>query len=205
MLTRALRTLGLVLAAGTAALLLSAGPAAAQFSDGYNFLKAVRERDVLKAKEFMDKPGSTIVNTRDQDKGETALIIAIRRRDTPWMGFLLQNGADPNLKDRAGDTPLMIAAMTAFSEGVRVMLAGRAQVDVANGRGETALVKAVHARDADSAQLLLAAGADPDRTDNLTGMSARDYAARDVRTGTLAKLLADAPKKPASKAMGPSL
>ena len=186
-------------------LLLPAGPAAAQFSDGYNFLKAVREKDVLKAKSLIDKPGSTIVNARDLTSGETALMIAIKRRDTPWMGFLLQNGADPNLKDRDGNTPLLVAAMNAFPDGVRVMLASKAQVDGTNGAGESALIKAVHMRDAPSVQLLLQAGADPDRTDNLAGMSARDYAARDIRSGPIAKLLADAPKKGASKSMGPSL
>ena len=60
----------------------------------------MRDKDVLKAKSLIDKPGSTIINARDGDTGETALMIAIRRRDTPWMGFLLQNGADPNLRDR---------------------------------------------------------------------------------------------------------
>ncbi len=196
----------LVLTGLTLAMLsLGAAPAAAQFSDSYNFLKAVRDKDVLKAKGLMDKPGSTIINARDGDTGETALMIAIRRRDTPWMGFLLQNGADPNLRDREGNTPLMIAATNAFSEGVRVMLAGRALADSFNGRGETALIRAVHARDAESARLLLEAGANPDRADNQAGMSARDYAARDVRQGALAKLLADAPKKKAVETMGPRL
>jgi ankyrin repeat protein len=121
------------------------------------------------------------------------------------MGFLLQNGADPNLKDADGNTPLIVAAMTGFGDGVRVMLASKAQVDGTNGKGETALIKAVHMRDTASVQLLLQAGADPDRTDNLAGMSARDYAARDVRSGPIAKALAEAPKKGASKSMGPSL
>ena len=148
---------GLVMAAIALAL---AAPAAAQFSDGYNFLKAVRDKDVMKAKGFIDKPGSTIINARDGDSGETALMIAIKRRDTPWMGFLLQNGADPNLRDRDGNTPLGVAAMNAFPDGVRVMLASRAQVDGANNRGETPLIKAVHMRDATSVQYLLNAGAD---------------------------------------------
>jgi ankyrin repeat protein len=182
-----------------------ATPAAAQFSDSYNFLKAVKERDVLKAKSFMDKPGSTVVNTRDLDDGETALLIAVRRRDTPWMGFLLQNGADPNLADRQGNTPLIVAASGNFSDGVRLMLAGKARVDLPNSRGETPLIKAVHNRDAASVQLLLNAGADPDRTDNLAGMSAREYAARDTRSGTVGKLLAEAPKKTESKSVGPKL
>ncbi|WP_374390503.1 ankyrin repeat domain-containing protein [Sandaracinobacter sp.] len=193
--------LGLALAATIAV----ATPAAAQFSDGYNFLKAVRDKDVLKAKGLIDKPGSTIINARDGDSGETALMIAIKRRDTPWMGFLLQNGADPNLRDREGNTPLGIAALNAFPDGVRVMLAAKAQVDGANNRGETPLIKAVQMRDATSVQYLLNAGADPDRTDNLAGMSARDYAARDIRSGPIAKALAEAPKKGAKKSVGPSL
>ncbi|TPE59463.1 ankyrin repeat domain-containing protein [Sandaracinobacter neustonicus] len=193
---------GLVMAAIALAL---AAPAAAQFSDGYNFLKAVRDKDVMKAKGFIDKPGSTIINARDGDSGETALMIAIKRRDTPWMGFLLQNGADPNLRDRDGNTPLGVAAMNAFPDGVRVMLASRAQVDGANNRGETPLIKAVHMRDATSVQYLLNAGADPDRTDNLAGMSARDYAARDIRSGPIGKALSEAPKKGEKKSMGPSL
>ncbi|PZU44685.1 MAG: hypothetical protein DI568_15170 [Sphingomonas sp.] len=193
---------GLVIAAVALAL---AAPAAAQFSDGYNFLKAVRDKDVNKAKGFIDKPGSTIINARDGDNGDTALIIAIKRRDTPWMGFLLQNGADANLADREGNTPLSVAAMNAFPDGVRVLLAVRAKVDDSNSRGETPLIKAVHMRDATSVQYLLNAGADPDRTDNLAGMSAREYAARDIRNGPIAKLLAEAPKKGEKKSMGPSL
>jgi ankyrin repeat protein len=200
-----LKRLAVVAGLGLCIAVVPAGPATAQFSDGYNFLKAVKDRDVLKAKGLIDKPGSTIVNARDGDTGETALMIAIKRRDTPWMGFLLQNGADPNLKDAEGNTPLVVAAMNGFPDGVRVMLAAKAQVDGSNGRGETALIKAVHMRDTASVQLLLAAGADPDRTDNLAGLSARDYAARDIRTGQLAKMMAEAPKKGAKKSMGPSL
>jgi len=187
------------------AVAMPAMPAAAQFSDSYNFLKAVRDKDVLKAKGFLDKPGSVIVNTKDQDNGETALHIVTKRRDAPWMGFLLQNGADPNARDRDGNTPVLLAASTSFADGVRVMIAGKANLDAANNRGETALIKAVLVRDAPSARLLLEYGADPDRTDNLTGQSARDYAARDTRAGQLAKLLADAPKKGTAKSTGPSL
>lgn len=188
-----------------AALLAGAVPAAAQFSDGYNFLKAVRDRDVSKAKGLIDKPGSTIINSRDITSGETALMIAIKRRDAPWLAFLLQNGADPNMKDKDGNTPLMVASMNAFSDGVRLMLAGKAQVDASNGRGETALIKAVQMKDAASVQLLLNAGADPDRSDSFAGMSARQYAERDIRSGPVAKLMDEAPRAEKKVIMGPRL
>ncbi len=193
--------LAVVLASGSA----GPGPAAAQFSDGFNFLKAVRERDVLRARALLDKPGSTIVNARDLDTGDTALHIATRRRDTPWMAFLLQNGADPNARDRAGETPLMVAARTGFADGVRVMIAVKAQVDAANARGETPLMIAVLNRDPAVARLLLEAGADPDRPDNATGLSAREHAARDPRAGPVGRLLAEAPRRETRSVSGPQL
>lgn len=192
----------LTLGALIAAPLLPA-PAIAQFSDGYNFLKAVRDRDVLAAKKLIDKPGSTIINSRDGNNGDTALHLVVKRRDTPWMGFLLQNGADPNATDRTGLTPLMVAASTNFADGVRVMLASGARADFTNNSGETALIRAVHSRDAASARLLLAAGADPDRPDNMTGLSARDYAARDAANTPVGRLLEAAEKKEAQKSVGP--
>lgn len=178
-------------------------PAAAQFSDSYNFIKAVKDRDAAKAQTYLQKPGSTIVNLKDRDSGDTALMIVTRRRDTPWMAFLLQRGADPNQRDRNGNTALAIAASTGYVDGARTLLASNADVDMANSSGETPLVLAVHARDAETVKLLLAQGADPDKPDNLAGLSARDYAAREGNA-QITKLLADAPKKQKAKTMGPS-
>ena len=60
---------------------LAAAPAAAQgnFMAG-DFVGAVRDRDGDKAMELLRSRGTRIINTRD-DKGETALIVAISRRD----------------------------------------------------------------------------------------------------------------------------
>ncbi|WP_448585995.1 ankyrin repeat domain-containing protein [Thermaurantiacus sp.] len=185
-------------------LLAPAAPAAGQqFSDGYNFLKAVRERDVLAAKQLIDKPGSVVVNTRDRGTGESALHIATRRRDTPWMAFLLQNGADPNIRDNEGNTPLILAAATGFVDGVRVMLAGKAQIDAVNSKGQTGLFKAVELRDLATVRLLLEQGASADMAEYQTGMTPRDLAASDPRAGAIAKLLAEAPRRPRTAAAGP--
>ncbi|MFN3592862.1 MAG: ankyrin repeat domain-containing protein [Thermaurantiacus sp.] len=195
----------LLLLGAPSALLLPAAPAAAQFTDGFNFLRAVRDRDVLKARSFLDKPGSVVVNSRDADSGDTALHIVVRHRDTPWMGFLLQNGADPNIRDRAGETPLMLAARTGFADGVRVMLAVKADVDAPNSRGETPLMIAVFNRDANVARLLLEAGANADRPDNATGLTAREHAARDPRAGAVGRLLAEAERRESRAVAGPQL
>ena len=49
-------------------------------------------------------------------------------------------------------------------------------------------------------KLLLDAGADPDRTDNVAGYSARDYASRDPRSRDILKLINDKKPKAASTA-----
>lgn len=205
-MARAFRPAVLFLMACITWAMMAASPAAAQFSDSYKFIQAVKKRDLAEAQKLLNKPGNTLVNIRDRDSGDTALHIVTRRRDVPWMAYMLQNRANANLADRQGDTPLIVAASSSFAEGVNLLIQyGSVSVDQANQRGETALIRAVHARDAASVRLLLAAGADPDRADNLAGMSAREYAARDRRGGLVSDLLAEAPEKDKGKMVGPSL
>lgn len=179
-------------------------PAAAQFSESYNFLKAVREKDGAKATEALDKPGNTLVNTRDSDTGDTALHIVTKRSDVTWMGFLIGKGANVNAKDGAGNTPLIIATISRFVEGVDLLTKVKAQVDVQNRLGETALLKAVQNRDVTSAKLLIEAGANPDISDS-SGVSARSAAANDPRAAGIAKLFKDIPVRSARPVQGPSL
>lgn len=176
--------------------LLIAVPAGAQFqSESYKFLTAVREgkgSDVLAA---LNKPGTTIVNTRDQSSGETALHIVVKRGDPAYTSFLLARGADPNARDGKGNTPLILA-VNGGNEGLIQLLAnGKADPNLGNGSGETPLILAVQRRDAGMVRDLLAVGADPDQTDVIAGKSARDYATLDTRNTAVAKLLADTPKK----------
>ena len=170
-----------------------AAPAAAQIGgDSYQFIKAVKDRDVLAARGILDHPGSTVVNAKDADSGGTGLHMVTKDRDAGWMQFLLAEGADPNARDRAGDTPLIIAASQHFSDGAKLLLGFRAEVDGVNRNGETALIKAVQGRDTTLVRLLIENGANPDKTDNVAGQSARDYAKADRRSSMIARLLDDA-------------
>lgn len=165
-------TLGSALAASLA---FGAPVAAQTYSDGYQFLKAVQDKDVGKADELLGKPGSTLINSRDLTSGKGGLHIAAERRDVVWLVYLLNRGANPNIADRRGVTPLMRASQLGFYEGLQHLVTAGARVDIANSTGETPLILAVHRRDAAMMRVLLKAGADPDRTDN-SGRSARDYA-----------------------------
>ena len=190
-----------IIATLSALLLLWPAMASAQFSDSYNFLKAVRDRDGNKATDLLSKPGTVIIDTRDVSTGETALHIVIKRRDATWLAFLLARGAKADIRDSGGNTPLIAATQIGFVEAADLLLKRRAQVDATNGQGETALILAVQRRDLAMVRLLLAAGANPARTDRAAGMSALDYARRDPRAAVILKLLEET--KPAKPVAGP--
>jgi uncharacterized protein len=185
-----------------AVLNLGAAPAVAQnYSDGYKFLKAVKERDGNTAESMLAGSGARLVNTKDITSGEGALHILARERDMQWLGFMLSKGARADIQNKEGETPLILATQLGWVEGATRLIRAGAKVDGANGRGETPLILAVHKRDLAMIRLLLANGADPRRSDRVAGYSALDYAKRDDRTGTIVRLLEEA--KPAKAAAGP--
>ena len=186
-------------AAALALALMTPMAAQAQFSDSYNFLKAVKDADGQKVTDLIQKPGSTVINSRDVTSGETALHLVIARRDSSWLSFLLAKGANPNLADNKGNTPLMKAVQARFEDGVRTLLAGGAQIDKPNGSGETPLIRAVQLHDLGLVRLLIAQGANADKRDSIAGMSARDYAERDSRTPGLVEAVSTAKAKAAPK------
>jgi ankyrin repeat protein len=173
-----------------------AAPAVSQVGgyDGQQFVKAIQDgkgNDALKL--LQETP--TLVNARDLN-GQTALIAAINNRDHDWTGYLLNQGADPELPGPGGETPLIAAARAGFQDAVEWLLSMGARVDSANRSGETALIIAVERRQVPIVRKLLDAGADPDKTDSVAGYSARDYAKRDSRTPELLRLIEA--KKPSS-------
>ncbi len=174
---------------GLAGVMLVAGPVTAQgmSSNGEEFLRALRQREDSKALTLAEADGSSVVNHRGQD-GSTALHIVVKTRNSYWLSFLLEKGADKNAADRNGDTPLILAARSGYGEGVARLLMSRTQIDRSNRLGETALITAVQQRQAAIVSALLKLGANPDKRDH-TGYSAREHAARDTRSKEMLKLI----------------
>jgi ankyrin repeat protein len=197
-------------AIGVAASVMALGaPASAQtYSDGYRFLQAIEKKDVNDADELLGKPGTTVINSRDLSNGRTALHIVVQRRDLPWVNYLTKRGANPNITDNRGVSPLMLAAQLGFGEGVEALVKARARVDEANDVGETALILAVHRRDTGMMRVLLGAGADPDRRDN-AGKSARDYAklegASSITLAEIERSAKNSTARASGEVYGPSL
>jgi ankyrin repeat protein len=162
-------------------------------SDGAAFVAAVKKSDGDAAKKLLDEHGASLVNSRDYE-GNTALVAAVGNKSEEWTGFLLNEGADPNLAGTRGETPLIAAARIGFDEAVGWLLSKGAKVDGANKMGETALIVAVQQRRPAIVRALLRAGADPDKTDSAAGLSARDYATRDGRSREIVSMLEAKPK-----------
>lgn len=188
-----------LLLAGT---FLPAAPAHAQFSDSYKFLEAVKKKEGQKVEDAINEPGSYIIDSRDVTTGETALHIVIRRRDLTWLRYLISKGANVNISDRKGVSPLQLATNLGWVEGVALLVKARANLDDANDAGETPLISAVHQRNTTLMKILLEAGADPDRADN-SGRTARDYALLDGKDSQMVETINTYAKSKDQKASGP--
>jgi ankyrin repeat protein len=177
----------------------------AQYSNTYTFFQGIRDRDFAAVEQAVEAPGSTVINARDRDTGDGAIHIVTRRRDTQYLLYLLRARANPNLRNRNGETAMHIAAQIGYLDGVHWLNVVEADVNATNGRGETPLVLAVQQRNEDIVRQLVEAGADPDIRDNVIGMSARDYAERDTRGAAILALLDQAqPAELQDEQIGPS-
>jgi len=181
-----------------AGMLVVASPAHAQFSDGYKFLEAVKKKEGQKVEDAISEPGSTVINSRDVTTGESALHIVTARRDITWLRYLVGKGANVNVRDDGGVTPLQMATNLGWVDGVEYLVSKKADLDESNDAGETPLITAVHRKEIALMRILLKAGADPDRADN-SGRSARDYALLDGKDSVLATTIEAHAKKEASQ------
>ncbi len=119
--------------------------------------------------------------------GETPLMMAALKGSVEWARRLIERGAQVN---RSGWTPLHYAASGSDSDSTRVLallLDHGAAIDARAPNGNTPLMMAARYGAWDSAELLLARGADP-RPRNASGRSAADLARDEGREPLAVKL-----------------
>jgi ankyrin repeat protein len=86
--------------------------------------------------------------------------------------MLMDAGADVNAVSSIGRTPLLVASSaTGNAEVVKLLISRGADVNVADAVGITPLIAAANVNDTEIATLLLAHGANPDRSSTAEGVS----------------------------------
>jgi ankyrin repeat protein len=103
------------------------------------------------------------IDAQNED-GQTALYQAVATGRPDLVSLLLFEGADPDIADKDGRTPLMLGSRLLSIEGQRMtamLLLKGTNVHAANKAGETALIIAATAGHEIGVIWLIAAGADP--------------------------------------------
>ncbi|MDE1151384.1 MAG: ankyrin repeat domain-containing protein [Micavibrio sp.] len=106
--------------------------------------------------------------------GNYALTAAMDKYNTQRIATMLEKGASPDVKDKNGNTPLLVSARKGTVDAATLLLKHKADTEIADG-GETPIFAAVEAGHASMVELLAGAGANIFAT-NATGMTPIDVA-----------------------------
>lgn len=118
-----------------------------------------------------------------------ALLAIAERGDLPALSALLDQRAEPDVRDACQWTPLMKAALYGHEEVARRLLAAGAHVEAVDKGGYSALMLAASNNHAALIELLHEHGADLNRQENTNGDSALIWAAKLGHTQSVSVLL----------------
>lgn len=159
----------------------------AQFSDSWDFMKAVKEQDYST---MLDKINKGVnINTRDAD-GYPAIVLATDLQSERLVKFLLTNGVNPDAGILgSNETAMMRRADAGDMDTIRLLVEYGADVNMVNKSGETALMRAIRSRKNRVINGLIELGADISLTD-YTGRTALDYA-EETRSSRIIRIVRD--------------
>ena len=119
----------------------------------------------------------------------TALHVATYHGQLAVAQYLLDTGADPNIANRYGVTPLMLASANGDNTFVSLLLKAGADPNKTSPEGETPLMLAARAGKLDCIGSLLEQGADPNATESWEGQTALMWAAAEGYAPVARRLL----------------
>jgi ankyrin repeat protein len=130
------------------------------------FFRAIKLNDGVAVKGFLQ--GGINANAKNE-KGETALTIALQNAETPLIKLLVEK-ADINMRDDLGNSPIHLA-LKKNEDIFKLLLEKNADVNVpgridSKTTDQTVLYVAVSRADEDLVKKLLERGADPNKADS---------------------------------------
>jgi ankyrin repeat protein len=148
--------------------------------------------DLAKAERVLATGGS-VPDSRLDDSGKTALMLAAAAGNEDMVALLLRYKAKPDYRDTVGNTALCYAALGGHRAAAEELINGGASVDLENRQGMTPLMIAAQQGRVDMTRLLIARGADLTKLD-YTGRTALAWAEFN-RKGAVAGVLKQAGAK----------
>ncbi len=140
-------------------------PAAATKSSGNteeDFLLAVTNNDLSKVQSLINQGINVNKRFSNEHRQFTVLLLAAKNGLPEVVKILLDNGADPNIRDNYKHYPLMEAARFGHLESVKLLLTAGARVDARNRYDKNILQLVLDQEyDIEIVRLLLENGADP--------------------------------------------
>ncbi|GFY87087.1 ankyrin repeat family protein [Actinidia rufa] len=121
----------------------------------------------------------------------TALHTAIIGKKEAVISHLLRKGANPNVRDRDGASPLHYAVQVGAIQTVKLLIKYNVDLNAADNEGWTPLLIAIQSRNRDIAKILLVNGADKTRRneDEKTPLDLTLCYGKDFKSYDLARLL----------------
>jgi uncharacterized protein len=142
---------------------------------------AVKSGDPAAVKRVLSQNSTPeVVNARQPDQS-TALGWSVHAGSKQVVEMLIAAGADVNLADENGDSPLSLACQQGNLDLAKLLLAKGADVQKARWNGETPLLSAVNSGSLPLVELLLERGANPNVKENREGQTALHWAAAELR------------------------
>lgn len=137
--------------------------------------KACRIGDLDSIKSLLSSDPS-LINKPNAKLGWSVLYRSIICGHQTISEFLLNQGADPNLKSQMGDTALHYASETDQYSAVKLLLQHKADPNIRQNDGETALHLACQKGNNDIVQLLIDYKSDPNIQNTILGKTPLHYA-----------------------------
>jgi hypothetical protein len=106
-----------------------------------------------------EDPTRVDVNTKDEEDGDTALIMASYKGHLEIVKYLVEIGADVNAKNDEGDTALMGAIYNDRLEIVKYLVEHGADVNAKTENGVTVLMSATYNNNSEMVKFLVEHGA----------------------------------------------
>ena len=154
------------------------------------FCMAARDNDIAVVSEMLRVYGMNIVNKKDKEFGDTALVWASYCGHLDIMNLLLEKGADVDGVGLFNSTALVWAVMGGQPEAVEILLKNGADLDRKSKEGKTPLTIAQERGFFDIVEMLEQCPLDRrKKKDDLLGKAAREARIQRVRAKVSSKLI----------------